>query len=320
MTVSAIAISSSSSLVETPRWISSSCVRSSSPFVGSSSPFVRTRRICLSLSLLHVGTPHRTATELFGPTCCCRCHFCTSELLIGSAHRRRTSVCSSALLVGSAIAVARQICLPLYVSSTRRLKALCVEGMGWRERFLSHSINEEEYHTLHEVFLVRTSAGVPRWNQLKFWALTLQFQLFGHPDKYTQLEILLLIAGLWSYDYKIGTLQLTETQAQPKNVLFLFSVSSFGPPYLPTSGLEFPSVLFWEKVVPENPKKSRTESHSDNDDKPSKDASKVGRLRPEDEYEDAGDDEQAYDGNFYDENVEEGYGYDDDYGYDGVMI
>ena len=96
---------------------------------------------------------------------------------------------------------------------------------------------------------MRTSAAVPRWNQLKFWALTLQFLLFGHPDKYTQLEILLLIAGLWSYDYEVGTLQLTETEAQPKNFLFLFSVSSFGPPDLPTSRLEFPSVLFWEKVL-----------------------------------------------------------------------
>ncbi|XP_057497784.1 uncharacterized protein LOC130782475 isoform X2 [Actinidia eriantha] len=76
--------------------------------------------------------------------------------------------------------------------------------------------------------------------------------------------------------------------------------------------------LFDESVVPENPKKSRTESHSDNDDKPPKDTSKVGGLGPEDEYEDTGEDEQAYDGNFYDENVEEGYGYNDDYGYDGL--
>uniref|UniRef100_A0A5B7B987 Putative transcription factor IIIB subunit n=1 Tax=Davidia involucrata TaxID=16924 RepID=A0A5B7B987_DAVIN len=84
--------------------------------------------------------------------------------------------------------------------------------------------------------------------------------------------------------------------------------------------------LFDDSVAPENPKKSRTGTHLDNDDNlrrigkkelESEDTYKNGDLGPEDEYEDVGDTEGAYDKDLYYENVDEGYAYDDDYGYDG---
>ncbi|KAL6997850.1 hypothetical protein U1Q18_007975 [Sarracenia purpurea var. burkii] len=86
--------------------------------------------------------------------------------------------------------------------------------------------------------------------------------------------------------------------------------------------------LFDESEVPGNHKKSRTEAQSDNDDDnllqigkkdiESKDGRKNEELELEDEYGDAEDTEQAYESNLYYENAEEGYDYDDDYGYDGL--
>ncbi|XAR72590.1 hypothetical protein NMG60_11019287 [Bertholletia excelsa] len=82
--------------------------------------------------------------------------------------------------------------------------------------------------------------------------------------------------------------------------------------------------LFAEsQEVPLNIRRSRVESHFDNvqdlanfgkKEVELKETLKDGQTGLEEEYEDT---KQAYDSNLYYENLEEGYDYDDDYGYDG---
>ncbi|KAK3017956.1 hypothetical protein RJ639_002989 [Escallonia herrerae] len=81
--------------------------------------------------------------------------------------------------------------------------------------------------------------------------------------------------------------------------------------------------LFDESVAPENPKKSRTDSSVLFDGKvrlESEDKPKYEKLGSDDEFEDAGDIAGGYAAEVYDENVEEGYEYDEDYGFDGNVV
>ncbi|KAK3034864.1 hypothetical protein RJ639_032319 [Escallonia herrerae] len=78
--------------------------------------------------------------------------------------------------------------------------------------------------------------------------------------------------------------------------------------------------LFDESVAPENLKKRRTDSSVLLDGKiglESEDKPKDEKLGSDDEFEDASDIAGGYAGEVYDENVEEGYEYDEDYGFDG---